>query len=159
MKVFAFITLALLSLTNPAGAADFDSSKANVGVSYSFDGYMGFNAGYDISERVTHPITLQAFYKSKSETVARVSANHSGFGVMALYDLTKQFPLGDGVKPYAGVGLVKEDYSVAAGGLAASATSSGFQIAFGVTYTLNPNMLLDVNYSFGGANLGLNYKF
>lgn len=153
--LFAFA----FAFSSIASASDFDSSKASIGASYSLDGYVGFNAGYDLASNIKQPISVQAFYKSKSESIAGVSATHSGVGALALYDLSKQFPLGDGIKAYVGAGLIKEDYSVAAGNLALSASRSGLQVAVGVTYQLDPNVLLDVNYSFGGANVGANYKF
>ena len=165
-KIFAAILLSAF-VTAPAFAA------GNVGVNYSLDGALGLQGEFDISSMVDKaPISVQAFWKQETETVFGIDADHTGIGVVGIYDLSsvtniaKKGAAGKKMTPYVGLGLARETVSVTLPGFGivpnttVEATKTELYFTGGMRYKFAPDFAVDVSYNnLFDLTVGLNYNF
>jgi opacity protein-like surface antigen len=158
MKKIAIVLLLSAFVAAPAVAAD---GKNSIGVNYGLDysGVFGIQGEFDISSSVNKaPISIQAFWKTGSQSVFAQSYNISALGVAAIYDLSSVIKLDKKVHPYAGLGIRRETYTVPWG--FGTASRSDLHVTFGAQYELNPQVSADLNYNdFGGLTIGANFSF
>ena len=161
-KIFAAILLSAF-VTAHAFAA------GNVGVNYSLDGALGLQGEFDISSMVDKaPISVQAFWKQETETVFGIDADHTGIGVVGIYDLSsvtniaKKGAAGKKMTPYVGLGLARETVTIP-GFLfipATKVTKTELYFTGGMRYKFVPNFAVDVSYNnIFDLTVGLNYNF
>ena len=158
MKKIAIALLLSAFVATPAIAA---GGKNSIGVNYGLDysGVFGIQGEFDISSSVNKaPISIQAFWKTGSQSVFAQSYNISALGVAAIYDLSSVIKLDKKVHPYAGLGIRRESYTVPFG--LRTASRSDLHITFGAQYEFNPQVSGDLNYNdFGGLTIGANFSF
>lgn len=140
MKKALLLVMGLVLVCGPALAGNIDIS-ANAGM-YTAPGGIGTSTMYGIAatQPLTENISVRAMIESTTYTVAGQSTTYMPISLDVIYGQT----LPGGIRPYAGLGLSYNSYSVSGG---SSSSTTGAQALAGVSYALGP------------VNAGLEFRY